>query len=123
MLINGVKILKSIIIYVPIWYGITTWISMLFLMHFFMYRTIDTEELWSMIATVICFVGVIVCSFTFINKRQTFFNKPSKIEYTIEILDDNAWKEIGLNYTVKEKLYENKEIYVIEGDYDNANNY
>lgn len=49
---------------------------------------------------------------------KTIFNYPSKIQYTVEIKhEDDAWKVIGPNYEVKEKLFENREIYVIEKDY------
>jgi hypothetical protein len=53
--------------------------------------------------------------------HNTFLNKPSKIQYDIEITDSNAWKELGPNYRVLKKLYENKEFYCIEGDYINDN--
>lgn len=55
--------------------------------------------------------------------HSTLLNKPNKIRYTIEITDDNIWKEIATNYEIKEKPYQEREIYIIEGDYDNANNY
>ena len=53
---------------------------------------------------------------------KTIFNYPSKIQYTVEIKhEDDAWKVIGPNYEVKEKLFENREIYVIEKDYIEEN--
>lgn len=55
--------------------------------------------------------------------HPTLINKPNKIQYTVEITNDNIWKEIATNFQIKEKLFNDKEIYIIEGDYDNVNNY
>ena len=123
MSINGVEIFAQKIIYTPTWYGIATWVFTIALFFIFITWFIDTIELWAGIGSAIllaCFITALALTF---NETNTIFNQPKKIEYTIEILDDEAWKEIGPNYTVKTKVYENKEIYIIEGDYDNVNNY
>ena len=62
-------------------------------------------------------IFIICIALTFVESGETILNHPSKIEYIIEITDDNAWKELGPYYSVKEKVYENKEIYIVEGDY------
>ena len=78
--------------------------------------------MWAMIPTTICFIlFVIFMAIGFEANHSTFLNKPSKIQYEIEIIDDNAWKKLGPKYNVLEKLYENKEIYRIEGEYGNDN--
>ena len=79
---------------------------------------IEGYEAWAMIPTVISFILFITfLAITFEENHSTFLNKPSKIQYEIEITDDNAWKELGPNYDILKKLYKNKKIYRIEGDY------
>lgn len=118
MNIQGVCILSQRTIFSPMWYGIAAWAIMMCLTFFFALMWLDGCEEWAGPVCWIFFVLFIVCiALTFIEESKTIFNYPSKIEYTIEITDDNAWKELGPNYTVKEKPYETKEIYIIEGDY------
>lgn len=118
MNIQGVEILTQKIIFSPIWQGIAIWIIITFFTFFFALLWLDEHVSWAGPVTLICFVFfVISLALTFTDSSKTFLNYPSKIEYTIEITDDNAWKKLGPNYTVKEKIYENKEIYLIEGDY------
>lgn len=118
MNIQGVEILTQKIIFGPIWQGLVTWAIIMCLTFFFAIAWLESYESWVGSITVICFIFfVISLALTFTNNSKTFLNHPSKIEYTIEITDDNAWKKLGPNYTVKEKVYENKEIYLIEGDY------
>lgn len=118
MNIQGVEILTQKIIFSPIWQGIAAWIIIMCFTFFFALLWLDGCESWAGFITAICFIFfVISLALTFTDNFKTFLNHPSKIEYTIEITDDNAWKKLGPNYTVKEKVYENKEIYLIEGDY------
>lgn len=118
MTINGVEILQQTTIYNPTTFayilGTACFIlTLIFGIHAF---ASDTPEL--LIPTIIFFIlGVIIISVNDSN-LQNVLTKPSKIQYTIEIIDDNAWKELGPNYTVIKKPYDNKEIYIIEGDYN-----
>lgn len=122
MNIQGVCILSQHTIFSPAWYGIAAWITMMCLVVFFAMMWLDGCEGWAGPVSAVCFALFIICiALTFVESGKTIFNQPSKIEYTIEITDDNAWKELGPNYTVKEKPYEIKEIYIIEGDYINDN--
>ena len=67
--------------------------------------------------------GIISCIMLFAlaaydsTSHSTLLNKPNKIRYTVEITDNSIWKEIATNYKIKEKPYEEREIYIIEGDY------
>lgn len=98
------------------------WICAVFLEFFFLFILIEEYKAWAIIPTTICFIlFMIFLGIGFEENHNTFLNKPSKIQYKIEIIDDNAWKELGPNYIVKEKLYETKEIYRIEGEYVNDN--
>ena len=122
MNIQGVEILSQKILYSPQWFGIVAWIGAMAIGILFLSLAIDEEELWQLIIGSISLVLFIVfAGITFEENHSTFLNKPSKIQYEIEITDDNAWKELGPNYEVLKKLYENKEIYRIEGDYINDN--
>ena len=63
------------------------------------------------------FVILIILAIYDSTSHSTLLNKPYKIQYTVEITDDSIWKEIATNYKIKEKPYEEREIYIIEGDY------
>lgn len=122
MNIQGVNVLSQKIFYSPQWFGIAARICTIVLGFFFLFILIEGYKMWAMIPTIICFIlFVIVLPISFEENHNTFLNKPSKIQYEIEIIDDNAWKELGPKYNVLEKLYENKEIYRIEGEYVNDN--
>lgn len=122
MNIQGVCILSQHVIFSPAWYGIAAWLSMMCLTFFFAMIWLDGCEEWAGLVCGICFaLFIIFVALTFTEGRKTILNHPSKIEYTIEITDDKAWKELGPNYIVKEKPYETKEIYIIEGDYTDDN--
>lgn len=122
MNIQGVCILSQSTFFSPMWYGVVAWIIMMCLTFFFAVIYLDGCEGWAGPICWICFALFIICvALTFTDNEKTLLNYPSKIKYTIEITDDNAWKELGPNYTVKEKLYETKEIYIIEGDYVDDN--
>lgn len=122
MNIQGIEILKEKIIYSPQWFGIAAWIGAMAIGIFFLLLAVDEEEPWQFIIGSISLVlFIIFAAITFEENHSTFLNKPSKIQYEIEIIDDNAWKELGPNYDVLKKLYENKEIYRIKGDYINDN--
>lgn len=118
MNIQGVEILTQKIIFGPTWQGIATWVIILCLTFFSTLLWLEAWKSWYGFVALICFIFFVInLALTFTDNCKTFLNYPSKIEYTIEITDDNAWKKLGPNYTVKEKVYENKEIYLIEGDY------
>lgn len=118
MLTNGATILSQQIIFSETSYGLGLSIGVVVLGFFFLVFAFEEGIYWAIVPGVIgislfiAFMGI-----TCTKEEKTFLNKPSKIEYTVEITDDNAWKEIGPRYIVKEKIFENKEIYVIEGDY------
>lgn len=116
--IQGVNILTQRIIFGPIWQGIAAWVIAMCLTFFFAMMWLAEDKNWACPVCGICFTLFVICmALNFTDNSKTFLNHPSKIEYTIEIIDDNAWKKLGPNYTVKEKLYEMKEIYIVEGDY------
>ena len=120
--IQGVNILTQRIIFGPIWQGIAAWVIIMCITFFFAMLWLDGCKDWTGPVCGICFALFIIClTLTFTDHNKTILNHPSKIEYTIEIIDDNAWKELGPNYTVKKKPYEMKEIYVVEGDYVDDN--
>lgn len=122
MNIQGVNVLSQKIIYSPQWFGIAAWIGAIILGLFFLIIFIEEDKMWTMISTIVCFIlFIIFIGIAFEENHNTFLNKPSKIQYDIEITDSNAWKELGPNYRVLKKLYENKEFYCIEGDYINDN--
>lgn len=122
MNIQGVSVLTQQVIFGPIWQGIAAWVIMMCLAFFFAIMWLDGCETWAGPVCWICYALFIICiALTFVESGKTVLNHPSKIKYTIEITDDNAWKELGPNYTVKEKPYEMKEIYVVEGDYIDDN--
>lgn len=118
MIINGVEILKQSIIYIATWYG--NILLLFFLVGGALIAV--TGGLWDdikimILGTTICVSTLILIPFATSSDFPTFLNKPYKIQYIIEIKDDSAWKEIGPNYKVIKKIYDNKEIYLVEGDY------
>lgn len=122
MNIQGVNVLSQKIIYSPQWFGRVAWIGAIVLGFFFLIIFIEKDKMWTIIPTSACFIlFIILIGIAFEENHKTFLNKPSKIQYDIEITDNNAWKELGPNYRVLKRLYENKEFYCIEGDYINDN--
>ena len=122
MNINGVNILEQSILYKPTWYGVIGWIVFIFTAIIFIADFVEQLSIVKgLIGLALLTLFILDLMFTFGAESPTILNQPDKIQYTIEILDDNAWKELGPHYSVKEKVYENKEIYIIEGDYNNAN--
>jgi len=121
MNIQGVEVLSEKIIYSPYWFVyasiVVLWIISIIL--FFIW--IDTGNECAGISLVFIFILTIAFTVVALTDNPTFLNHPSKTQYEIEIIDDNAWKELGPNYTIKNKPYETKEIYVIEGDYIDDN--
>jgi len=118
MNIQGVEILTQKIIYAPQLLGTILWLIAIMLGFFFFMILIEIKDNHLIIPFFICVILFIIsmgCSTN--HDNPTFLNKPFKIQYEIEITDNNAWKEIGPNYNVINKLYNNKEIYLIEGDY------
>ena len=84
---------------------------------------VELEKIKLLVIGVISYAIIIILAIYDSTSHPTLINKPNEIRYTVEITDDTVWKEIATNYKVKEKPYEEREIYIIEGDYDNANNY
>lgn len=75
------------------------------------------EEKFSLfIIGIISFALCITVGFLSFNTKPTILNKLKTVEYVVEIKNDEAWKELSLDFNFKEKLYEGKEIYLIEGD-------
>lgn len=123
MINNGVKILSEQIIYTSQSYSYIIWIILFFLSVFFLVMGFNCLlDKWAIIAgTVSLILSFTIVGCSCIPDSPNIFNHPFKIRYEIEIINDNAWKEIGPNYNVLKKRYESKEIYIIEGDYVNDN--
>ncbi len=122
MNIQGINVLSQKIIYSPQWFGTAVCVCAMVLGFFFFIILIEGYEVWAIIPATISFILFITfIAIAYEDNHSTFLNKPSKIQYEIEITDDNAWKELGPNYDILKKLYENKEIYRIEGDYIDDN--
>lgn len=120
MNIEGVEILSQNIIYSPQIYGIIFVIILGVLAFLFLGLWIENDiGDWGVFAFIGIFSLTIISGFIIFDNKPNAFNYPNRIQYEIEIIDDNAWKELGPNYTVLNKLYETKEIYLIEGDYKN----
>lgn len=117
MAINGIEILKQTTIYSPMIFSVIFGVLCLALAITFILIACISENVNLLIPAAIFFITSIIIGATSDSNSQNVLTKPSKIEYVIEIKDDNAWKELGPNYTIKEKVYENKEIYLVEGDY------
>ena len=114
----GVVILEQQTLYRPTLFGPIGLIISLIVFLYAISLWMDVMEPGAGIASIICFTCFILfLVLTFTDTHKTLLNKPDKIRYTIEITDDNAWKELGPNYDVIEKVYNDKEIYIIEGDY------
>ena len=117
MNIQGIEILTKEIVYSPNWLGIVSLIITFFSSIMLLFMFTDIEVKGAGIASCFVFALFVLCLILAVVQHSTILNDPSKIEYTIEITDENAWKELGPNYKVIEKVYETKEIYLIEGDY------
>ena len=117
MTINGIAILASQALFSPTTYGILI-MSLSFMLFAILLDSffINFDKPIYFIMSIFFFILMVVSIILTSADTQTILNKYCKTQYTIEILDDNAWKEIGPNYEVIEKLYESKEIYVIEGE-------
>lgn len=122
MNIQGVNVLSQKIIYSPQWFGTAAMIGAIILGFFFLIILAESYEAWTIFPIITCFILFIIFMVIALDENHnTFLNRPSKIQYDIEITDSNAWKELGPNYRILKKLYENKEFYCIEGDYINDN--
>lgn len=121
MNIQGVEILTQKIIYAPQWYGTIGFffLAAITLALFFGWVEAIFDD-WAVFTSAFLGIILLICTILLgINDAKTPLNFPNKIQCEIEIIDDNAWKEIGPNYKIIEKIYQNKEIYLIEGDYVN----
>jgi len=117
MTINGIAILASQALFGPTIYGILIMFLSSILFVILLESSVDFDKPIYLIPSIFFFILMIISIvLTSTDDTQTILNKYYKTQYTIEILDDNAWKEISPNYKVIEKPYENKEIYIIEGE-------
>ena len=114
MAINGITILASQALFCPTTYGNLIVFLSLVLLFVLLVFFICFEKTICFIGSIFFFILLVISSILVSMDTQTILNKHYATQYTIEILDDNAWKEIGPNYEVVEKPYENKEIYIIE---------
>ena len=117
MNIQGVEILSQKINYMPTWLGIMLLIITFFSSLLLFFTWIDDYSKYFGIALCFTIALWILCLILSTRQYPTILNKPTKIEYEIEITDDNSWKELGPNYKIIKKVYNIKEIYRIEGDY------
>lgn len=121
MNIQGIEVLKEHFIYKPNMFGCISLLGFIIITAWILFMAIDNDSIklvkLGMAGCILTIVSIILCYCP----NKTIFNHPVKIRYNIEIIDENAWKELGPNYTVIEKVYDNAEIYVIEGDYVNGN--
>ena len=115
--IKGIEILSSEIIYKiqSLWLVIGI-IALAIGMITFFISCDSYSGRGAIIGGCITILAIIVLSSGNFSDNKNWFNQPKSIQYTIEIIDDNAWKEIGPRFKVIEKVYDNKEIYVIEED-------
>lgn len=114
MNIPGVEILSTTLIYEPTVLSIILSILFTLLAMFFIWGSIGRilGDYWGLIG-IVCMLMIFVCTGLGQAQTKTILNKHAKTKYVVEITDDAAWKEIGPNYTVVNKVYESKEIYVI----------
>lgn len=114
MNIPGVEVLSTTLIYGPTVLSIILCILFTLLAMFSIWGSIGRilGDYWELIG-IVCILMIFICIGLGQAQRKTILNKQVKTEYVVEITDDAAWKEIGPNYTVINKVYESKEIYVI----------
>lgn len=114
MNIPGVEVLSTTLIYGPTVLSIILSILFTLLAMFSIWGGIGRilGDYWGLIG-IVCILMVFVCTGFGQAQTKTVLNEHIKTEYVVEITDDMAWKEIGQNYTVVNKVYESKEIYVI----------
>lgn len=121
MNIQGIEVFKEYLIYKPNMFGYISLLGFIIITAWIFFIALDNinDKLVTlgMVGCILTIVSIILCYCP----TKTIFNHPVKIRYDIEVIDENAWKELGPNYTVIEKVYDNAEIYVIEGDYVNGN--
>lgn len=121
MNIQGIEILKEHLIYKPNMFGCISLLGFIIITVSIIFIALDNISnkllILAMVGSILTLVSIVLCYCP----NKTIFNHPVKIRYDIEVIDENAWKELGPNYTVIEKVYDNAEIYVIEGDYVNGN--
>ena len=116
------NILTQEIVYTLSSFGLTLTIIMTIVAALCFIISIEFNEPKIIIISFISFIFLVIMGIYDSNSHPTLINKPNKIQYTVEIVDNNIWKEIATNYIIKEKPFEEKEIYIIEGDYNNDNN-
>lgn len=114
MNIPGVEILSITPIYEPTALSIILCILFALLAMFSIWGSMGRilGNYWGLVS-IICILMIFICVGLGYAQTKTVLNKHIKTAYEIEITDDTAWKEIGPNYTVVNKVYESKEIYVV----------
>ncbi len=121
MNIQGIEILKEHLIYKPNMFGYISLLGFIIIAAWLLFMAIDNDSskllILAMVGSILGVVSIILCYCP----NKTILNHPVKVRYDIEVIDENAWKELGPNYTVIEKIYDNAEIYIIEGDYVDGN--
>lgn len=80
---------------------------------------IEESEIKFLIPATLFLISILAISFNLSTTNKTRCNKPTSIRYTVEIIDNNAYKELINNYKIIKKVYDTKEIYLVEGDYPN----
>lgn len=122
-LINGIEILSQTLIYeIQLLWLLIGIIALVIGTITFILSCDSYSNIGIIIGACITIVAVFVlCSGTFAD-NQEWFNQPKAIQYTIEIIDDNAWKEIGPRFEVVGKVYDNKEIYIIKENLTSTKN-
>lgn len=121
MTINGVEILHQCDFYSINWQTSIIFSFLLIIAFIGVFHGIKVKENEKLAMLSMISLAIMLCSMPLIfnTSNSTIFNHPIKTQYVIEIKDDNAWKEIGPKYVVIKKIYDTKEIYLIEGDYVN----
>ena len=121
--LNGIEILSQTLIYEiqPLWLIIGVIVLVIGIVTFFI--SCDSYSgIGVIIGACIAIPAIIILCAGNYSTNQNWFNHSKAIQYTIEIIDDNVWKEIGPRFKVIEKIYDNKEIYIIEEDLTSSEN-
>lgn len=84
--------------------------------------TFESNNVKSFIIGIIGIVILLILGLYDSDSYSTLLNKPDKIKCIVEVTDENAYKNIITNYKIKEKPYDNKEIYIIEKNYEESSN-
>ena len=86
-----------------------------------LFLSLETYELKFLMVSGICLAIIIVIFILCGTQENLIFKEPIRKEYTVEITDDTLWKDIVHEYTIKERVYPDQEIYIITKDYVEEN--